>query len=565
MVGGHLLEIGATAVKVLSHFHCRPPRRDGHDGQRQDGRPPHRRKGERDRNQRERANQHDQRTPVESEGSGNLDDHRVTAKLETEYPRAAQPQGSDSGSSLEQRTELGTLQRDRERLQREAEPWQHSRGERHPPSECGHPPTDKGHPSSERGHPPAERGDRGPPPTNRAHPPTERGRGGPRRGGGGKDYHGGRGPPPPSDRQERGGGKDRERGGKEGPPRERKSSLPHDTGDEKTSGRGGSGRRPPASSRDGAPDSNRPPRSRGPPLLPNPPASTLYPTVDSVQQQQLLPTPNHHETRGHQEPHKPPTQSLRKLSQDREVKGEHREVRGHADLGYSELIDIESGEDWDYEKDSSSGGARGGAKGSKGPGGQHVETERGHGHRKGVGEQTAKGGRPARSSREELRAHHGQRGSRDDRPPREDRRQRDEGDGGGRRDGKRGGKGGREDTAPRHAGQRKSQPHQERKLEEGESNLHFTPLVCRDFAGRILEGEGGGSLPQLNLCCPEEKGKLCMQGHFRMNVYHTHTYSLPKEALIHMYVIYKMYNVRLVHNIDGRPYIALRRVYDMRK
>lgn len=40
---------------MLSHFHCRPPRRDGHEGQRQDGRPPHRRKGERDRgSQRER-------------------------------------------------------------------------------------------------------------------------------------------------------------------------------------------------------------------------------------------------------------------------------------------------------------------------------------------------------------------------------------------------------------------------------------------------------------------------------------------------------------------------------
>ena len=478
--------------------HFSPGRRDGHDGgQRQDSRHPHHRKGE--RGQRERVGLHE---TTENDSSANIDERRITGKPEAEHKASSERQRDSfpPDGGLEHRAEHGAPHR--EKQQRDEEGWHRNRGERHAPSERGerghppgergerghppgergerghppgergerghppgergergHPPGERGergHPPGERGergHPPGERGERGHPPGERGergHPAGERGRGGQRRGGE-KDYYGGRGPPPPGERHERGGAKDRDRVGKDGPARERKTSAPHD-GEERSGGRGG--RRQPPSTRDSNDNRGAPRTSRGgPPLLPNPPPP-LFPPTDAVQHQ-LLPTPIHHDNRSHahQLPSKKPTSD--------------REVKGRGGLGYGELIDIESGEDWDNDIESGVGGAR------TRKGEQHGETEREHGHRRGGGgELGQKGGRPNRSSRDDSRAHQNQRG-REERAPRDDRRQREDGEGGGgRRDGRRGGKGrGGEDVPPRHSGQRKPPAHTERRFEDSESEL----------------------------------------------------------------------------------------------
>lgn len=456
-----------------------PPRREPHE----ENRPTHHRKG--DRGQREKPAHNDQRILSESDCSGNIVDSRAAVK-----PEAEQRQVNDQ--QLKNFHQEGDVEHKAEhrvdRQQRDEEGWRGSRADRHPhfdrghppgdrgerghlpsdrgerghpPSERGersHPPGNRGHPSGERGdrsHPPGERGERDHPPSERGHRPGERvdrGRGGPRRGGD-KDYHGGRGGPPPSDRPERGGTKDRDRGGKEGAPRERKASAPHD-GEDKSGGRGG--RRQTAPGRDCVSE-NRPPRSRGgAPLLPNPPTQPLFPPTDAIQHhQQLLPTPEQQlqqEARGHTH-HPPPLLSSRKSPSDREVKGRN-------DLGYSEVIDIDSEEDWDNDPETTTSSTSLGSGGAKTRKEQHVEGERGHGHRRG-GEPGQRGGRQQRSNRDDSRTQRG----------REDRRQREDGEGGsGRREGRRGGKGGtREDAAPRHSGQRKSQPHSERKTEDSES------------------------------------------------------------------------------------------------
>ena len=399
-------------------MYYRPPRRDVvHEGsQRHDGRPPPHRKGG-ERGPRERASHHE-RTPGESENSGAVDDRsRTGSKPEgdhkpiTERTREIRPSASDGASSEEHRTEHEHRAAPRDRPQREDENWQQNRVERHPP---------------------------------------ERGRGGPRRGGE-KDHHGTRGPPPTSsDKQERGSKDrergDRERGGKTGPNRGERKTSAHELGDEKSSERGG--RRPVASSRDSTTE-NRPGRGRGPPLLPNPPTPLLV-AVGEVTEQH----PDHEMKGRHQPPLLPPP---KKPAHDRDVKG-------HPGLGYGEVIDIESSEDWDNEPDANSRHRKASAE-------QHTHTEgdREHGHRRG-GEGPR--GKPTRSNRDDSRTHQSQR-NRDDRPPREDRRGRDD----GRRDGRRGGggKGGArgDDIAPRHTGQRKphQQPQSERKSEESESEL----------------------------------------------------------------------------------------------
>ena len=357
-------------------------------------------------------------------------------------------QGDKSGGG---RHEYGGAQSARERTDRpsrDEDKWQKSRGERHPAAnEWGHPPT------NEREHSPA----------------NERGRRGPRRGGDPDRRHG----PPPTERQERGGARDRERGGgREGfGSRERKTSNHHDIidGDSK-GGRGGGGRKQhqPPPPREAMPENRVPPRStRGRPLLPNPPGPpALLPSGDVIHQFPL----REHEPKGNRQT-QPPQHQSKKPSHDREVKG-------HPDHGYSEVFEIESGEDWENEVDEAKTALLTTASGGVGKGRKetHSEGERG-GARRGGESQRGRQPPQSRGNRDEPRSHPSQRG-REERggERREERRHRGEDGEGGRRDGRRlkgerGGRGG-DEIPPRHAGQRKSQLQAERKGEENESKLN---------------------------------------------------------------------------------------------
>ena len=466
-VGGHLLENNVIVALILYCCTYRPPRREGHEavGQRQtDNRLPHHRKGE--RGQRERGGHY------EHDSEGTEDCRGVAAKMESEVKLSSAEQQKDvhstsvseSGSGhFDHRTEHGALPtRERTgRPPRDDDNWHKNRSERHPPA-------------NERGHPPA----------------NERGRGGPRRGG---DHERRGGPPPSAERQERGGAKDRERergSGKEGAGnRERKTSGQHDDSDNKGGRGGGGGRRQPSASlRENMPESRAPPRSGRAPLLPNPPGPpVLLPSTDIIQRQFPPDSHSQHEPRSHHQlpPNQHETRGGRHPQHHSKKPSHEREVKGHPDHGYSEVFDIESGEDWeneDNERETTVAVAASSSGGVKGRKEAHGEPERGGPRRGGGKQQPSSQGRGSRDESRSQRSREERGGGGGDRREGERRHRGEEGEG-GRRDGRRGkgDKGGRggEEIPPRHAGQRKAQLQAERKTEDSESKLKLcTCTIC---------------------------------------------------------------------------------------